>query len=273
MSAIINRELVRAAIALAQETGRDIADVSLDEIARRAGISRTTLYRRISSRRALDDAVRAAGVDPGGRPGVRDRAASAAAEIIREAGLGALTLEAVAARAGCSVPALHSQLGGRDGLLAVVFERYHPLPRLERLLAAPPATFEETVRAIHAVVFDTIVAEPALLRALIAEVLTHPTGPPVRRLAAEYLPRAMGSLGHWLMEQVAAGRCRPWPMPVLAQTLLAPIAVHAASRELMAGTLGLSLPPREETIELFMAAFCRAVMLPSPDGDLEESDD
>lgn len=62
------------------------------------------------------------------------------------------------------------------------------------------------------------------------------------------------------------------PMPVLAQTRLAPIAVHAVTREFITGAPGLSLPPREETIELFAAAFCRAVALPSPDGELEETD-
>src|SRR5687767_14674423 len=122
--------IVRAATDEATESGRDVADVSLDAVARRAGISRATLYRRIGSRRALDDAVRASGVDPGGRPDVRARATAAAADLIEEGGLAALTLEAVAARADCSLPALYGTFGGRDGLLRETFERFSPLPRI-----------------------------------------------------------------------------------------------------------------------------------------------
>ena len=95
----IPRTIIDAAVASAREDRREVAAVPLDEIARRVGISRATLYRRIGSRRALDEAVRAAGVDPGGRPEVRERAVTAAAAIVRERGFGALTLDAVAAAA------------------------------------------------------------------------------------------------------------------------------------------------------------------------------
>ena len=265
MNRRVDPGVVNAAIALARETGRKAADVSLDEIAQRAGISRATLYRRIGSRRALDDAVRAAGVDPGGRPSVRDRATRAAAEIIREAGLGALTLEAVAARAGCSVPALHSQLGGREGLLTALFERFGPLVPAERLLTAPPATFRDGVRAIYGILFDAVAAEPRLLWALLADALARPDGPAAALIRDTVLPRVLGSVGRWLAGEVAAGRCRPLPLPILVQFLGAPMALHAATRELVAGLRPADLRSREETIELFTDAYCRAFALPPPD--------
>jgi hypothetical protein len=56
-----------AAICAARQRGEDVADVPLIALAEATGVSRSTLLRRIGgSRRALDDAVRAAGVDPGG---------------------------------------------------------------------------------------------------------------------------------------------------------------------------------------------------------------
>ena len=68
-------EVVDAALRAAETLGRDVADVPLVAIAREAGMSRSTLVRRLNgTRQLLDDAVRAAGVEPGGRPPVRERA-------------------------------------------------------------------------------------------------------------------------------------------------------------------------------------------------------
>ena len=62
-------DVVAAALRAAENLGRDVADVPLIAIAREAGMSRSTLIRRLNgSRQPLDDAVRAAGVEPGGRP-------------------------------------------------------------------------------------------------------------------------------------------------------------------------------------------------------------
>ena len=76
-------DVVEAALRAAENLGRDVADVPLIAIAREAGISRSTLVRRLNgSRQLLDDAVRAAGVEPGGRPPVRERAIQAAGTLI-----------------------------------------------------------------------------------------------------------------------------------------------------------------------------------------------
>ena len=75
-------ELVQAALRAADALGRQVADVPVAAIAAEAGISRSTLLRRLGgSRSALDAAVRATGVDPGGLP-VRVRALDAAADLI-----------------------------------------------------------------------------------------------------------------------------------------------------------------------------------------------
>ena len=63
-----------------------------------------------------DDAVPAAGVQPGGRRPARERAIEAAASLISGRGLGAVTLEAVAVQANCSAHSLYAAFGGRDEL-------------------------------------------------------------------------------------------------------------------------------------------------------------
>src|ERR1043166_7268659 len=78
-------ELVQAALRAAEKRGKDVADVPVLAIAYEAGMSRSTLLRRLGgSRAALDKAVRAAGVDPGGQAPVRTRALDAAAALISE---------------------------------------------------------------------------------------------------------------------------------------------------------------------------------------------
>lgn len=270
MKTRIDAHIVGAAVEEATAQGRDPADVPLDDVARRAGLSRATLYRRIGSRRALDEAVRATGVDPGGRPPVLERATVAAAALIAEAGLGGLTLEAVAARAGCSLPALYDQFGNREGLLTAVFERYSPILRFEGLLATPPPSFEAGVRGIYAAAFDAATAQPRLIGALLAEALTRPQGPIARHVLGTSARRALGLVGGWLTREVAAGRCRPLPLPLLIQLLIGPMILHASTRGLVEGLIGEPPPPRETVIETLTAAYCRAVALPPPPQDAGE---
>ena len=138
-------DLVAAAIQTAQRSGKDVADVPLVRIARAVGVSRSTLVRRLNgSRQVLDEAVRAAGVDPGGRP-VRTRAIEAGAWLISERGLANVTLDAVAEAAACSVHSLYAIFGTRDELFAAIYERYSPFNDVLRITADPSASLEATV--------------------------------------------------------------------------------------------------------------------------------
>ncbi len=264
METRIEPAILEAALAEAKAQGRDPAEVPLEDIARRANVSRATLFRRIGSRRALDAAVRATGVDPGGRPAVRDRATAAALAVIGRNGLGAMTLDAVAAEAGCSLPALYDQFGGREGLLTALYERHSPIRRFEALLATPPDSFADGVRGVYAAAFDAATAQPRLAAALLAEALTRPQGPIASQILGVFAPRALGVVRGWLAAEVAAGRCRPLPIPLLIQLLVGPMLAHVATRGLVERVLGEPPTPREEVIETLTAAYCRAVALPPP---------
>lgn len=260
----MDREIVAAAIAEAEESGKPIAEVSLERIARRTGISRSTMFRRVRSRRALDEAVRAAGVDPGRRPGVRDRAIAAAAELVAANGVGALTVEDVARRVGCAVTSVHTQCGGREGLLAAVFERSAPLPVVEDMMSADPARFAEFtdgVRAIYTVVFDALAADVGVMEALVAEALAKPNGAVMGLVREQVLPRINTTIGGWLNTQVQAGRCADLSSSLLLPLLIAPISVHLITRKRLIAA-GQPVPDRHTVIETMTGAFCAAVGFP-----------
>lgn len=151
----VGDDLVQAALRAARALGKDVADVPVIAVAREGGISRSTLIRRLGgSRAALDDAVRAAGIDPGGQVPVRLRALDATAALISTSGLAGATLEAIAARAECSVHSLYAVFGGRDELLRAVFERHSPLLGIEDFLAASSDDLPTAVRRLYGLIAD-----------------------------------------------------------------------------------------------------------------------
>ncbi|MFC3521430.1 TetR/AcrR family transcriptional regulator [Streptomonospora nanhaiensis] len=267
-AARVPREVVDAALRVARRLGKDVADVPTREIALEAGISRSTLLRRLGGpREALDEAVRAAGVDPGGQPPVRDRAITACAHLIGEQGLAGLTLEAVAARADCSVHSVYAAFGGRNDLLEAVFERYSPILDVEQILDGPPRGLPETVRLIYRRLAQALDREPRVLPAMLAEAFARPAAPASQALVRHFVPRVLAVLGRWLADEVAAGRIRPMPVTLLLQQLVGPMLMHFLTRPALGGVRQVDLPDPEEACEEFAAAFVRAVALPAPGGD------
>jgi AcrR family transcriptional regulator len=254
--------LVRAAIRAAERAGRDVADVPLSAIAASAGVSRSTLVRRLrGSRQALDEAVRAAGVDPGGRPTVAVRAVEAGARLIGERGLAAVTLDAVARAAQCSVPSLYAVFGGRDELLGAIYERYSPLADLEDLCGDAEADLRPTVLGIHRAMAASFERRPQVMPAMLADLLARPDGP-TGQIFARHFPRALSGVGGWLAAQAGAGRIRDLPVPLLMLLLTGPLVTHLLLRRPMARSLDEPPTDIDDVCEIFTESFLRAVATP-----------
>lgn len=251
--------LVDAALRAAEELGKDVADVPVTVIARHAGISRSTLLRRLGgSRAALDEAVRGRGIDPGGAPPVRTRALDAAADLIAENGLSAATLEAVAIRADCSVQSLYAIFGTRDGLLRTVFDRHSPLLDIEEFLAEDHTDLFATVRRFYALLADSFGREPRVGPAMFAEAVARPASPAMQTLLNHKGPQVLAVIGTWLTAEIRAGRIRDLPVSLLMQELLAPMVIHMLLRPNAANLLGTDLPDINAVCDIFADGFVRA---------------
>ncbi|MFJ8748761.1 TetR family transcriptional regulator [Streptomyces sp. NPDC102441] len=257
-------EIVEAVVRVAQARGVPAAEVTLRDIAQEAGISRSTLLRRLDgNRRALDDALRAAGVEPGGRKPVKERAVEETGRLISEYGLGMVTFEKVAAVAECSVPSLYASFGGRDELLRAVFERYSPLLDVENYLAERHEDLEATVRGLYRLLADVLEREPRVLPALLAEVFARPGDVHVQALFQNLIPRLLAGLGQWLAGEVRAGRIRDLPPLLLTQQMTSPILLHFLMRPATSQIVEEGLPTKDEVVETYTQTFLRAVALPS----------
>lgn len=256
-SNVVPSEVIHATLRSAEQLGRDVADVPIVVIAHALGISRSTLLRQLGgSRRALDDAVRDLGVDPGGRPPVRLRAVEAAAALIGAGGVASATLEAVATRADCSVPSLYATFGGRDALLEAVYDRYIPALDVSALVGDPGAAgLTETVSAIYRQLAELCSREPRVFSAVLVETLARPAGPSAGVLIERGALRTIAVLERWLDREVAAGRIQDLPRPVLIQQFISPVLVHAVMRPGLTNFPHVSPPDLEASCAIFADAF------------------
>ncbi|MGA4987828.1 TetR/AcrR family transcriptional regulator [Nonomuraea bangladeshensis] len=239
-----------------EETGAAASGLTLEDIAAVMEVSRSTLIRRIGHRSHLDEALARQGADVA-RRSARDRAVEAAARLYGAFGVGEVTLEMIAADAGCTVQAIQGQVGGRDGLLAAVFDRYSPMPRVEEVLADPPADLEPAARLLYEPVLDALMGEVRVMAAMFAEIASRPGGALAVHVRENYAPRFVSLLMGWLRAHIQAGVVRELP----EKTLLSQFAGPVLARSVAALATGEHLTPaaRARLAADLAAAFCRAV--------------
>ena len=264
----MEQELLNRLKGIAESSSVPLAEMSMDTLAAELGMTRMTLYRKAGPRQRIVEALDAIGIDARRHPDVHDRVVQATAELLRVQPLADITLETIATRARCSLPALYARFGNREGVLKAVIERYSPLLPVREASAvamqSDSVDLRRDIRMLYGTVLPRVLEEWPMLRSLIAEVLRNPGSDVGRAFREWYLPQITAVLVPLFSRHLEHGTVRPLPLPVLVQMLIGPVALHGASRAIVTNELGIELPDVNETIDMFTDLFCRAVGTSAP---------
>jgi len=225
---------------------------SVEEIAAAAGVSRATFYRAYPSREAL---LRDLDLEPD--PGARERVVAAALDLVTRSGLAGLAMEEVAERAGVSRATVYRLFPGKPALFQAVVQTYSPLEPvtalLDRIRDRPP---EEVVPALMQEAARTMEGRFGVLAVMLFQVATGVADSEVAREWA--LERVAGDLAGYVMAQMQAGRLRMMHPLLALQSLVGPIFLHLATREVAVKRLGLGMP-LAEAVDVLAANWLRAM--------------
>lgn len=201
--------LLLAARELLAERGSP-ADVSLHEVAARAGTTKVTLYRHFSSKDALFTEVAATLSDSGEWPGRREQIVDAALRIVPRYGLHGVTMEKIAEEAGVSPPTLYWHFKNKDDLLVAMIGRLVAHLDLGVLLPAEPVEDAEAfIRAFLPRIMRLLEEPFSMMPIILTEVAAHPD---LAAVVYHQILARVWSVGSAFMEaQVQAGAFRPGP--------------------------------------------------------------
>lgn len=227
------------------------------QIIARAGVSRATFYRTVRSR---EDLFRELDVEP--EPDLRPAILEAAAGLLARDGLARLSMDELAAQAGVSRARLYRLYPGKAALFAELVRTFSPIEvmieTMRRLAGEPP---ERAMPELAVSIWRAVSSHLGVVRPLLFEVAS--LGPDVREtILGETAPRVLGSLGGYLLEQMAAGRLRPMHPLLAVQAFAGPIIVHVLLRPVVTEGLGFELDS-EAAVREFAANWVRGMR---PDG-------
>lgn len=143
---------------------REGAGFPLTQLARPAGMSRATLYRRLAADDALSaevERIRSEGVRS-----PREQFLHAATTLLTERGITELTMEAVAERAGLSIATLYRTFVDRETLVREVLRTSLPAEVLRNILSGDGTLEEVLVQFVNALL-QRLHEHPHVLRFLL----------------------------------------------------------------------------------------------------------
>lgn len=240
---------------------------TVDDISAAAGVSKTAFYREFPSRAAL---VRALRMTP--EPATGERVLRAALEMIGSAGLSALSMDELAVRAGVSRATLYRLFPGKPALFVGLVRAYSPLEAVSRVAIQmrdepPEVVMPEVARTVFRVVAGPDAPGIGLIRAVFFEVSS--LSPEAESAAQDLVTTIFGTLGAYVMKQMAAGRLRMVP-PVLAlQSFIGPIFFYLLTRPVAKRVMGFD-PDGEEAVNTLAEGWLRAMKPDTPSGDVDE---
>ena len=227
-----------------------------------AGVSKASFYRAFDSHRALLEALR---VEP--EPAARERILESALAMVGAGGLTALSMDELALRAAVSRATLYRLFPGKPALFTSLLRTYSPLEPVSRLANSmqdePP---EIVMPEIARTVFRTLTGSGApgigLLRAIFFEVSS--LSPDAEEAARDLVATVLGSVGAYVMAQMAAGRLRTMHPMLALQAFIGPIFFHLLARSLAERVAGFDIDG-EQAVVLLAESWLRA-MRPDQEG-------
>ena len=218
------------------------------QFAEAAGVSRASFYRAFESRGAL---LQALAVDP--EPAAREKILEAAMIMVGARGLSALSMDELASRAGVSRATLYRLFPGKPVLFTSLIKTYSPLEPVSRLAAAmmdepPERLMPEIALTVYRTVYGSGETRLGLLRAVLFEVSS--LSPDAEESAREAMGTILGSVGAYVMAQMASGRLRPMSPLLALQAFIGPIFFHVLTRPLVERVLGVDIDGEQAVTEL-----------------------
>jgi AcrR family transcriptional regulator len=218
------------------------------QFAEAAGVSRTAFYRAFESRGALLEAL---SVQP--EPAARERILEAALVMVGAHGLGALSMDDLAIKAGVSRATLYRLFPGKSVLFTSLIRAYSPLEPVSRLAIEmkdepPGVVMPEIARTVYRTVYGSGQTRLGLLRAVFFEVSS--LAPDAEESAREAMQTIIGSVGAYVMTQMTSGRLRPMSPLLALQSFIGPIFFHVLTRPLVARVLGVDIDGEQAVTEL-----------------------
>lgn len=225
---------------------------SVQEIAKRAGISRATFYRHFRSR---DELIRQLDLEPD--PATRDRVLEAALDMVGRDGLAALSMDELATAARVSRATVYRLFAGKPALFRELVRTFSPMQpvtaELARLNDRPP---EEVIPAIALAAARSLHRRIGVVRAIFLEVTGQ--GPDTLE-AAEYIFKdGVAAVLAYVMAQMQLGRLRRMHPLLAIQALIGPILFHLITRDVADQRLGLDLA-LDDAVTQLAATWVRAM--------------
>jgi AcrR family transcriptional regulator len=278
----ISGERVLAALARASQVSGNqgragLAELSMDELAAAAGVSRATLYRLFGSQQNL---LRDLGLEPSQT--VRSRILETALDLVGRDGLAELSMDELAATAGVSRATLYRLFPGKVALFTELVRIHSPFEAIATVLETgrdrPPA---EVVPLVAQAMARSMDGRVGLLLQLLFELSRSDAdgtaGPDPRDAGhrssgpgSEYGMRTIPLVVGYLSEQMAAGRLRRMDPLLAFQALAGPIVMHLLARPRAAAAAGSQAgalagaaagkpPELAEAVEEFAGIWLRAL--------------
>ncbi|GEM_PF-6466014 len=228
-------EILAVAMDLAEaEGGRAL---TMERLAETAGISRATLYRRFSSKRALTTALIEAGFHAGPSPAsTRARILEAARQSIGVRGDLTVTIEDIAAAAEVSAMSVYRIFGDREALFRTVIQEISPRRGARRAIDSrrPVA---EVLRAVARATIGFALENPGMM---LVGMLDTPASRAMRALQDEG-PSTRAMLVAYFETAIERGELLDSP----PRRLLAYWVANTIAEPVLARQLGVSTPEPE----------------------------